>query len=117
MLNHELHHIKEMIAMISNLVEKNHAYIANGHVLFQVSTMNNYGLLSLRSKDDMIAVLVLKWRHTKKHLKILFYWKPSEAHQPGWASPWGRGRPDGILNVRQWQKRILAKFLIYTREG
>ena len=87
------HHIAEMIQMIEQLIVKNHAYEAEGHVLFSVHTMSDYGSLSGRSMDDMIAGARVEVAPYKKDPADFVLWKPSEAGQPGWDSPWGFGRP------------------------
>ena len=87
------HHIAEMIQMIEQLIGKNHAYEAEGHVLFAVHTMSDYGSLSGRSMDDMIAGARVEVAPYKKDPADFVLWKPSEAGQPGWDSPWGFGRP------------------------
>ena len=87
------HHIAEMQAMITTLIDKGHAYAADGHVLFQVSTMRDYGSLSKRSMDDMIAGARVEVAPYKREPADFILWKPSSDDQPGWDSPWGRGRP------------------------
>jgi cysteinyl-tRNA synthetase len=85
--------IGDMIAMIEKLVARGHAYVAEGHVLFHVPSMPDYGELAKRSLDDMIAGARVEVAPYKKHPADFVLWKPSEASQPGWPSPWGRGRP------------------------
>ena len=104
------HHIDEMQKMITTLIDKGHAYEADGHVIFQVSSMNTYGALSQRSMDDMIAGARVEIAPYKRDAADFILWKPSEDDQPGWNSPWGRGRPVGTSNARQWQKLILESF-------
>ncbi len=86
-------HIAEMIAMIGKLIDSGHAYAAQGHVLFHVPSMADYGQLSRRSLDDMIAGARIDVAPYKKHPADFTLWKPSTEAQPGWESPWGRGRP------------------------
>jgi len=86
-------HIPEMIAMIETLIEKEHAYAAEGHVLFDVSSKADYGKLARRSLDDMIAGARVDVAPYKKGAMDFVLWKPSETGTPGWDSPWGRGRP------------------------
>ena len=86
-------HIAEMIAMISVLIEKGHAYTAEGHVLFAVGSMPDYGVLSRRSRDEMIAGARVEVAPYKKDPGDFVLWKPSAPDLPGWESPWGRGRP------------------------
>ncbi|MGQ0665111.1 MAG: cysteine--tRNA ligase [Pseudomonadota bacterium] len=86
-------HIAEMIAMIETLIARGHAYAADEHVLFSVPTKPDYGKLSGRSRDEQIAgarVEVAPYKHDPADFVL---WKPSGPAQPGWDSPWGRGRP------------------------
>ena len=85
--------IPEMISIIKTLVEKQHAYEAEGHVLFDVKSFADYGALSKRSLDDMIAGARVEVAPYKKNPHDFVLWKPSDADQPGWESPWGFGRP------------------------
>ncbi|RMF16732.1 MAG: cysteine--tRNA ligase [Alphaproteobacteria bacterium] len=90
---HATRHIAEMIAMIERLIARDCAYVAQGHVLFAVSHLADYGALSHRSRDEMIAgarVEVAPWKRDPADFVL---WKPSTPDQPGWESPWGRGRP------------------------
>ena len=86
-------HISQMIEMISTLIEKGFAYVAEGHVLFSVDKMPEYGQLSGRSLDEMIAGARVEVAPYKAHPADFVLWKPAEADMPGWDSPWGRGRP------------------------
>jgi cysteinyl-tRNA synthetase len=86
-------HIKQMIAMIATLVANGHAYEAQGHVLFDVSSKADYGKLARRSLDDMIAGARVDVAPYKKGAMDFVLWKPSDGDTPGWESPWGRGRP------------------------
>ncbi|MFC4270232.1 cysteine--tRNA ligase [Sneathiella chungangensis] len=86
-------HIDGMIKMISTLIEKGHAYEAEGHVLFDVTSMADYGKLSGRNRDDMIAGARVEVAPYKKDPADFVLWKPSTEDMPGWDSPWGRGRP------------------------
>lgn len=93
-------HIPEMIDMVSRLVVKGHAYAVDngvegeqGHVLFAVQSMRDYGSLSRRSLDDMLAGARVEVAAYKKYAGDFVLWKPSADHEPGWDSPWGRGRP------------------------
>ena len=83
----------EMIALIQRLIEGQHAYEAEGHVLFHVPSMPDYGRLSGRSVDDMIAGARVDVAPYKRDPMDFVLWKPSDAETPGWESPWGRGRP------------------------
>ncbi len=86
-------YIAQMIEMISDLIDKGHAYAAEGHVLFSVSSYADYGRLSGRSVDDMIAGARVEIAPYKRDPMDFVLWKPSDADLPGWNSPWGRGRP------------------------
>lgn len=86
-------HIDQMIAMIERLIEKGHAYEAEGHVLFSVPTMEDYGRLSRRDREELIAGARVEVAPYKKDPADFVLWKPAAEDEPGWASPWGRGRP------------------------
>ena len=86
-------HIAEMVAMIQDLVAAGHAYAAEGHVLFDVTSKADYGKLSRRSLDEMLAGARVEVAPYKKNAMDFVLWKPSTPEQPGWPSPWGRGRP------------------------
>ena len=86
-------YISEMIEMSSELIKKGYAYVAEGHVLFDVSSYEAYGELSGRSIDDMIAGARVEVAPYKRNPMDFVLWKPSNNDQPGWESPWGFGRP------------------------
>ncbi len=86
-------HIAEMITMIDDLIDKGHAYVAESHVLFDVSSLKSYGALSKRKLEDMIAGARVEVADYKRNPADFVLWKPSTAKLPGWDSPWGRGRP------------------------
>ena len=86
-------HIEEMISLTQRLVETGHAYESGGHVLFAVETMQGYGALSGRKLDDMMAGARVEVADYKRHAGDFVLWKPSTDSEPGWDSPWGRGRP------------------------
>ncbi len=86
-------HIDDMIAMIETLLEKGHAYEADGHVLFDVESNPDYGSLSKRNLREMIAGARVEVAPYKKAAHDFVLWKPSTPDLPGWDSPWGRGRP------------------------
>ena len=90
---HATHHIADIIAMIERLITKGHAYAADGHVLFQVSTYAQYGALARRSTDEMLAGARVEVAPYKREAGDFVLWKPSTPDLPGWDSPWGRGRP------------------------
>ncbi len=86
-------HVAEMIAMIAALIERGHAYEADGHVLFSVPSMPEYGRLSRHSRDELVAGARVEVAPYKKDPADFVLWKPSTPELPGWDSPWGRGRP------------------------
>jgi cysteinyl-tRNA synthetase len=86
-------HIDDMVAMIETLIANGFAYEAEGHVMFHVKQMPSYGGLSRRSMDDMIAGARVEIAPYKRDAADFVLWKPSTQAQPGWDSPWGRGRP------------------------
>ncbi|MEI6557916.1 MAG: cysteine--tRNA ligase [Rhodospirillaceae bacterium] len=86
-------HIGQMIAIIEALVAAGHGYAAEGHVLFHVPSMPDYGQLSRRSQDELVAGARVEIAPYKRDAADFILWKPSGADQPGWDSPWGRGRP------------------------
>jgi cysteinyl-tRNA synthetase len=86
-------HIAQMVVMIERLIAAGYAYAADGHVLFDVSSKADYGKLSRRSLDEMIAGARVEVAPYKKNPMDFVLWKPSDPATPGWDSPWGRGRP------------------------
>ncbi|HEX8214610.1 MAG TPA: cysteine--tRNA ligase [Allosphingosinicella sp.] len=86
-------HIPQMTAMMERLIAAGHAYEADGHVLFDVPSWPGYGKLSKRPMDEMIAGARVDVAPYKRSPADFVLWKPSAADQPGWDSPWGRGRP------------------------
>src|SRR6516165_6023566 len=86
-------HIPQMIAMIERLIASGHAYVAEGHVLFSVASDRHYGMLSRRSREEMIAGARVEVAPYKRDPADFVLWKPSDTDLPGWDSPWGRGRP------------------------
>ncbi len=87
------HNIDAMIALTETLIEKEHAYESDGHVLFAVESMPDYGKLSGRSLDNMLAGARVEVADYKRHPGDFILWKPADKQDPGWDSPWGRGRP------------------------
>ena len=86
-------HIAEIIRMCETLIDSGHAYAAEGHVLFDVASYADYGQLSGRSTDEMIAGARVEVAPYKRNPADFVLWKPSTPDLPGWDSPWGRGRP------------------------
>ncbi|MEM9098240.1 MAG: cysteine--tRNA ligase [Pseudomonadota bacterium] len=102
-------YIPEMIAMSETLIEKGFAYVAEGHVLFSVDSYDRYGQLSRRSLEDMIAGARVEVAPYKKNPMDFVIWKPSTPEQPGWESPWGRGRPGWHIECSAMADEILWK--------
>ncbi len=102
-------HIAEMVAMIEQLIGAGHAYVADGHVLFDVSSKPDYGKLARRSLDEMIAGARVDVAPYKKNAMDFVLWKPSEASLPGWDSPWGRGRPGWHLECSAMAGKYLGE--------
>ena len=90
---HATHNIAPMIELTRKLLEKGHAYESQGHVLFAVESMADYGKLSGRSLTDMLAGARVEVADYKRHPGDFVLWKPALEDEPGWDSPWGRGRP------------------------
>lgn len=102
-------HINEMIDLVQHLVDNGYAYEAEGHVLFSVSKMKNYGALSGRSMDEMIAGARVEVAPYKKEPGDFILWKPSDPTQPGWDSPWGFGRPGWHLECSAMSSKYLGE--------
>ena len=98
-------HIAGMIVIIERLIASGHAYVADGHVLFDVPSMPDYGQLSRRSLDEMLAGARVDVAPYKRGEMDFVLWKPSDAETPGWDSPWGRGRPGWHIecSAMSWQ--------------
>ncbi|WP_371168766.1 cysteine--tRNA ligase [Aliiroseovarius sp. 2305UL8-7] len=104
--------IKPMVAMIEDLIAKGHAYPDGaGHVLFSVKSYEDYGQLSGRSVDDMIAGARVEVADNKRDPMDFVLWKPSTDDLPGWDSPWGRGRPGWHIECSAMADEILMKDL------
>ena len=102
-------HINEMVEMTKSLIEKNFAYEANGHVYFAVSTFKNYGALSNKNLEDLKAGSRIEVSKLKKNPMDFVLWKPSAEGDPGWKSPWGRGRPGWHLECSVMSEKYLGK--------
>jgi cysteinyl-tRNA synthetase len=90
---HATHEIGPMIALIERLVSTGHAYVAEGHALFSVPSDPDYGILSKRDREQMIAGARVEVAPYKRDPADFVLWKPSDPNVIGWNSPWGRGRP------------------------
>lgn len=104
-------HVEAMIEMIAALLDKGHAYEAHGHVLFEIDTMRDYGALSRRRRADQIAGARVEVAPWKKDPADFVLWKPSDDTQPGWDSPWGRGRPGWHLECSVMAARHLGEVI------
>lgn len=100
--------IGPMITMIEKLIASGHAYAANGHVLFRVRAYQNYGALSGRSVDDMIAGARVEVAPFKEDPMDFVLWKPSSDQEPGWDSDWGRGRPGWHIECSAMSYELLG---------
>jgi cysteinyl-tRNA synthetase len=102
-------YIGQMVAMIEELIAKGHAYAAEGHVLFSVKSYPDYGNLSGRSVDDMIAGARVEVAPYKRDPMDFVLWKPSSDDLPGWDSPWGRGRPGWHIECSAMAYELLGE--------
>ena len=102
-------HINEMIVMISNLLKNNHAYEKKRHVYFSVSSFKKYGKLSNKNSEQLISGSRVEISKYKKDPLDFVLWKPSEKEDPGWDSPWGRGRPGWHLECSAMSQKFLGK--------
>ena len=102
-------YIEPMVAMSQALIDKGFAYAAEGHVLFSVEAYEKYGGLSGRSVDDMIAGARVEVAPYKRSPMDFVIWKPSTDEQPGWESPWGRGRPGWHIECSAMAKELLGE--------
>src|ERR1700678_1587205 len=102
-------HVPQMIAMIETLVANGHAYVEQGHVLYDVSSKPDYGKLSRRSLDEMMAGARGEVAPYKRNAMDFVLWKPSDAETPGWESPWGRGRPGWHIECSAMSAQYLGE--------
>jgi cysteinyl-tRNA synthetase len=102
-------YVAQMVVLIGKLVDKGHAYAAEGHVLFSVPSMADYGRLSRRSRDELIAGARVEVAPYKKDPADFVLWKPSTDAQPGWPSPWGRGRPGWHIECSAMSGALLGE--------
>ena len=101
-------YIEEMIELVKRLLENKHAYLSQGHVLFDVESMPEYGFLSGRSMKEMLAGARIEVADYKKNPADFVLWKPSDPDQPGWNSPWGYGRPGWHLECSAMSSKLLG---------
>ena len=102
-------HIQEMVEMTKSLIKKNFAYSVEGHVYFSVSTFKEYGKLSNKNLDELKAGSRIEISKLKKNPMDFVLWKPSLPDDPGWESPWGRGRPGWHLECSVMSEKYLGK--------
>lgn len=101
-------HIAEMIVMIEALIAKGNAYEADGHVLFDVPSMPDYGKLSGHGRDELVAGARVEIAPYKRDAADFVLWKPSTPDLPGWDSPWGRGRPGWHIECSAMSEKYLG---------
>ena len=102
-------HINEMISMVTNLLKNGHAYENEKHVYFSVSSFKKYGKLSNKNSEQLVAGSRVEVSKYKKNPLDFVLWKPSEEKDPGWDSPWGRGRPGWHLECSVMSEKFLGK--------
>jgi cysteinyl-tRNA synthetase len=102
-------HIKEMIVMTKSLIEKKFAYENESHVFFSVDSFNNYGKLSNKNLEELKSGSRIEVSKLKKNPMDFVLWKPSDENDPGWQSPWGRGRPGWHLECSVMSEKYLGK--------
>jgi cysteinyl-tRNA synthetase len=105
---HATENIEAMLDLTQRLIDGEHAYVADGHVLFAVDSMDGYGQLSGRKLEDMMAGARVDVADYKRHPGDFVLWKPSADDEPGWQSPWGRGRPGWHLECSAMIKAHLG---------
>ncbi len=102
-------HIKGMIEMTSSLISKGYAYENQGHVYFSVASFKDYGKLSNKNLDELKTGARIEISDLKKNPMDFVLWKPSKNNDPGWESPWGRGRPGWHLECSVMSEKFLGK--------
>ena len=102
-------HINLMIQMISELIKKGYAYEINNHVYFEVKKFKDYGKLSNKKLEELIAGSRIEVSENKKNSEDFVLWKPSKNDEPYWESPWGKGRPGWHLECSAMSKKYLGK--------
>jgi cysteinyl-tRNA synthetase len=102
-------YVARMVEMIETLVRTGHAYPAEGHVLFDISSKSDYGKLARRSLDEMLAGARVEVAPYKKNPMDFVLWKPSDDATPGWPSPWGRGRPGWHIECSAMGEALLGE--------
>ena len=102
-------HIGEMIGLVQTLIDEEAAYAKDGHVLFSIAAFERYGALSNVDRDEMIAGARVEVAPYKKDAADFVLWKPSADDEPGWDSPWGRGRPGWHLECSAMIEKNLGR--------
>ena len=102
-------HIKGMITMTENLLKHNYAYEKDKHIYFSINSFKNYGKLSKKNPEELVAGARVEVSKLKKHPLDFVLWKPSSTEDPGWVSPWGRGRPGWHLECSVMSEKFLGK--------
>ena len=102
-------HIKGMINMVENLLKNKYAYEINKHVYFSVNSFKNYGKLSKKNPEELVAGARVEVSKIKKNPLDFVLWKPSLPEDPGWDSPWGKGRPGWHLECSVMSEKFLGK--------
>ncbi len=101
-------HIGEMTSLAARLIAEGYAYAAEGHVLFSVAKFADYGKLSGADTDEMLAGARVEIAPYKENAADFVLWKPSQDDEPGWESPWGRGRPGWHLECSAMIEKALG---------
>src|SRR5882672_2762284 len=102
-------YVGQMIAMIEALIASGHAYVAEGHVLYDVSSKSDYGKLARRSLDEMLAGARVEVAPYKKNPMDFVLWKPSKPGEPSWPSPWSAGRPGWHIECSAMSEALLGE--------
>ena len=102
-------YINDMIEIISSLIEKDYAYVSEDNVLFSASKFSKYGQLSGKNLEEMIAGSRVEVESFKRSSSDFVLWKPSKSSEPGWDSPWGKGRPGWHIECSAMSEKLLGK--------
>ena len=102
-------HIDEMIALIETLIEKNYAYVVEGDVFFAIEKFSEYGKLSNRQVNELLAGVRLEVNEKKRHALDFVLWKSAKCNEPSWKSPWGNGRPGWHIECSAMAQKYLGK--------
>ena len=102
-------YINDMIDIINSLIEKDYAYVSEDNVLFSASKFSKYGQLSGKNLEEMIAGSRVEVESFKRSSSDFVLWKPSKSSEPGWDSPWGKGRPGWDIECSAMSEKLLGK--------